>query len=77
MPRPPRKLRSLSFVLASVLLISACGTHKQTLIGDSPQPLPKPSVDMPRPSTAILDDAQRTLSDLRTRRLNARSLLTP
>lgn len=64
-------------IVASVSL-SACASKTEIVyLPTSPQPLPMPSVDMPRPPLDILKDVEQTLSDLDRRQSEARSLLTP
>lgn len=64
-------------VLACAMASASCAKPRLILIDESPPPLPKVSVDMPRPPETISSDVERTLSDLDSKLLQLQQLLIP
>lgn len=67
----------LPLLLASATLLSGCAQPKLILTPVSQPPLPRVSVDMPRPPEVISSDVEQTLRDLDSRLLQRQQLLTP
>lgn len=64
-------------VLVCAVATTSCAKPRLILTDVSPPPLPRVSVDMPRPPEMISTDVERTLNDLDSKQQQLQLLLTP